>query len=438
MKRIYAILLLVLTTLCPSFASAQEPTSTLVDMSYDELASAISRAKRLLRDADIGTTEVGGRNAVLAVWNPSLGERDLRLVHVRGGVAKTPGYRVEVRMSNGMPMKPDVDPYNGVNTRYVVLEPASATVLAIKTNAGSRPGAIYVPYNPAYQTPAVVAEGKRYVEALIRTAQKRIKKDRVRSIARPGKLASQAVDDAMTDEDSLDADARLVMTLIADEHIDKDEYVIRGADWTTGKVFAVLALNRGDGFYFSVSSAGAGGLGQFMVDTFVNVHVRYPAAKLLPPEADPIIARIAALRSTLATAKDLTTHGRTKAIRKKAKRDVTTITNRIEAVKKTLEPYAFAGMRDHETTVTAMFCLVDRMLAFMIDRKIAVPRDSVLLGTYLAASYNAGEHRGLPWYTQHVRMCVNRRRACRFSHGLPEETQTYTKKFGLIYAYLFG
>jgi len=438
MNRAYAILLLVLTALFPSFASAQEPTPTLETMSYDELASAISRAKRLLRDAHIGTTEVGGRNAVLAVWDPTLGERDLRLVHVRGGVAQTPGYRVEVRMSNGMPMKPDVDPYNGVNTRYAVLEPASATVLAIKTNTGTRPGAIYVPYNPAYQTTAVVAEGKRYVEALIRDAQKRIKANRVRSIARPGKLASQAIDDAMTDDDALDADARLVMTLIADEHIDKDEYVLRGADWTTGKVFAVLALNRGDGYFFSVSSAGAGGIGQFMVDTFVNVHVRYPAANLLPPDADPIIARIASLRSSLATAKDLAKHGRTKAIRTKAKRDVVVLTARVESAKKTLEPYAFAGMRDHETAVTAMFCLVDRMLAFMIERKIAVPKDRILLGTYLAASYNAGEHRGLPWYTQHVRMCVNRRRACRFSHGLPEETQTYTKKFGLIYEYLFG
>lgn len=432
-------LLAVLAVFCVFLKAdaGQNPPAGPFHMSYAELTAAIVYAKAMLRDADIGTSEVGGRNAVLTVWNPERGKSDLRLVYVRGGVSMTPGYAVKVVPWNGL-ASAGVDPYNGVNTRYAVTTPGNHYVLAIKTNTGSQQGALYVPYNPVYQTVPIVRGGDHYIQDNIRSAQRRIIANDVRSTIDPSKLVTEVIDSVATRDDALDGDARILLTLIADEHIDKDEYVARGPGWTTDKVFVTLALNREETYKFAVSSAGAGGLAQFMSSTFISVHTIYPKAQILPPYADMLIKRMTDLRRAVETATSEVRKARTTATKKTKTNELSALTADLSVTKNELDTLVVVAMRDHTTAITAQFCLVDRMLKFLVDKGEKIPRDRILLGTYLAASYNAGEHRGVPWYKEHLRMCYSKRRKCRFSHGLPDETQTYTKKFGLIYGYLFG
>jgi len=380
-RRTFLSTLAAITIARPLSALAHPSLSTHFHLSYETLCDAIVHAKHLLASAEIGTSTVGGRQAVLAVWNPLHGKNDLRLVHVRDGVATTPGYTVKVVPMNGLPPGPDMDPYNGANTRYAVLEPEDSFVLAIKTNTKSVPGAIYVPYNPAYQTPEIVRAGREYIESIIRAAERRIFRNDVRSRINPSKLITEIIDGDSLSEHSLDADARVLLTLIADEHIDKDEYAVRGAGWTTDKVFVTLALNRESTYRFAVSSAGAGGLAQFIPSTYKDVRTRYPNAAL---------------------------------------------------------PESFEeAMRDHEHSAVAQFCLIDRMLKALVESGQRIPRDKLLLGQYLAVSYNAGEHRGTPWLREHTNMCIKKKRRCRYRHGLPDETATYIKKYGLVHAYLY-
>lgn len=407
------ILLLVAacTSLAPRTTRAHDSPYPHFHMRYDEMRMAIGKARQQLRDAEIGTAEVGGRNAVLAVWNPTGDRSKIRLVHVRDGASVTKGFTVSAWPWNGLtpqksgeqtaatkghatrrhgkkacdalPPPQVVDPYNGVNTRYAVDAPSDWFVLAIKSNTKSRAGAIYVPYSQAYHTPENVAEGRRYIEDVIRAAEKTIAERHVMSRMNPKLFVTDVLDRGTGDGRSLDADARVLFALLMIEHIDVDEFRARGAPWTADKVLVTLALNREDTYRYSVSSAAAGGIAQFISSTYADVRTRYPEARL---------------------------------------------------------PESFEdAMRDHVTAVVAQFCLIDRMLKALSDAGIAIPESRYLVGAYLAAGYNAGEHRAVPALRDFLRSCARRTdgRWCQHAHGLPAETVNYVREFGDVYAHLF-
>jgi len=369
--------------LSPAVASAHPSPYTHFHMPYKELHQAIGRAEVKLRAADIGTKEVGGRQAVLAVWNPAGDRNDIRLVYVRDGISKTKGFAVKVRPWNGLAPRPGVDLYNGVNTRYAVTSPDDWFVLALKTNTRTEPGSIYVPYNPAYQTPEIAAAGRSYLTDVVLAAEKLIARNKVKSTVHPDRLVSD-IFNVSADPTKLDADGRILMSLLLVEHMDVDEFRARGAIWTGDKVLVTLAMNGPRTYRFAVSSAGAGGLAQFIEPTYRDIQKRYPAAAL---------------------------------------------------------PESFVdAMRNHVTAVVAQYCLMDRAFKTLTDRGFALPRDRNLAGWYFAAAYNAGEHRAIPAYREYQRCVSSKRRGrrCTYSYDLPSETKNYVKEYSAVYRHLFG
>lgn len=342
-----------------------------VKLSYGRLCVAIERAKALLEPEDIGTSVVGARHAVLAVWQPDRDPDDIRIVHIRDGVSQTRWFDVQAMPWNGLAPRPDQDTYNGVNTFYKVTSPRGWVALAIKTNTRIKPGAIYVPYNPAYQTPAVVANGRRYLLDVITKAMRRIAERRVMSQAFPGKLVSEVIDETV------------LLTLLVIEHTDRDETIVRGPVWAAEKMFTTVALNRENVYRYAISSAGAGGLAQFIPGTYKGTRLRYADAGL---------------------------------------------------------PESFTeGMADHKHAVVAQFCLADYSYMKLLETRLRKPRTLELLGAYLAAAYNGGEGKAVPAYRRHVRHCKEAKHArewCTLSHGLYDETVNYLKKFAGTYRYL--
>ncbi len=75
---------------------------------------------------------------------------------------------------------------------------------------------------------------------------------------------------------------RLVQCIVAIEHIDHDEFRAHDAAWLIEKVLVTVGANRGMAYYAAVSSAGAGGLAQFIKSTYnaVRGSKGYPEAKL--------------------------------------------------------------------------------------------------------------------------------------------------------------
>jgi hypothetical protein len=225
------------------------------------VAKMLPAAKKKLEAGRIGTTRIGGEQAVLAVWKE--GTKTVRLVNVRNGRSKTEGFDVEL-----------IGGPNGANTRYEVLEPDGWHVLAIRTNVRkdlrgrtSKP-AIYVPYGDHIDTREFREAGRAYLEDLIVKAGDDLDRLDVVSKADPEARVTEVVP------------WRVLMTLLIIEHIDPDDFDARGAEPTMNRVLALVGANKADAYDYAVSDKKAGGLAQFIPTTYKEIREDYPKAKI--------------------------------------------------------------------------------------------------------------------------------------------------------------
>ena len=226
------------------------------------VAKMLPVAKKSLKKRKIGTTRVGGEQAVLAAWKE--GTTLVRLVNVRNGRSKTKGFTVEL-----------VGKPNGANTRYEVLEPEGWHVLAIRTNVrkdlrGRRSmPATYVPFGDHIDSPEFRKRGRAYLEDLIEKAGDRLDDLDVASRVDPDARVTEVVP------------WKVLMTLLVIEHIDPDDFEARGAEATTQRVLALIGANKEDAYDYAVSDKTAGGIAQFIPSTYKEIREKYPEAKIV-------------------------------------------------------------------------------------------------------------------------------------------------------------
>ncbi|HTK04377.1 MAG TPA: hypothetical protein VL500_02245 [Candidatus Eisenbacteria bacterium] len=254
-RRIVLCIIVLIACLVPGRSYAQDTRP-----SHADVTARIADARRQLAGARIGTTRIGGDNAVLAVWNPSQPSRGVRLVNVMNGTSRTRGFSVEVTLRNG------------VNSRYRI-SPEGWQVLAIRTNVrASRRGrsmpATYVPYDPALHTPEMEREGRAYLESLLSSSRARLTERRVASQSTGGRLVHEVIPE------------RVLLSLLVIEHVDPDDFARDGARASMARVFVTAALNRGDAYRYAGSYAGALGLAQFIRGTYDLTRRRYASARL--------------------------------------------------------------------------------------------------------------------------------------------------------------
>lgn len=376
-----ATLVATLLAWTPGPAAAYDMDAPRVDVSYKTLCAAIQSARATLADiplpVDFRSGDAAtGRDAIIAVWRPSVSLTEIRTIEVRDGVSRTNGFTVAVVPSNGLDI-PGTDPYNGVNTTYDVTAPAAWYPLAIKVNTRRSGVAIYQPYHVAYQTHEMHANGQQYLKEVLSAARVRLDELGVESRWKAGKPLTAAIDPDM------------LLSLILDEHMDKDEVEVRGIEWSVDKSLTLFALNRERTYYYAISSAAAAGIAQFIKGTYDATRADYPAAQL----PDDLLA----------------------------------------------------GMRDHVTAVMAMHCHADQVFADLADSRLHEPRTPQLRGAVLAAAYNAGAGKAdgkrgaFPAYRRHLYFCKQpkyRRAWCHKDHNLPGETITYVRKFAGVYDYV--
>ncbi|MEK7546515.1 MAG: hypothetical protein AAB554_05640 [Patescibacteria group bacterium] len=218
-------------------------------------------AKKALKKGRVGTTRVGGEQAVLAAWKE--GTKDVRLVNVRNGRSKTEGFDVKI-----------VGKPNGVNTRYEIERPEDWHVLAIRTNVrkdlrGRRSmPATYVPYGDHIDAPQFREAGRRYLEGLVERAGDKLDDLDVASRADGERLVTEAVP------------WKVLMTLLVIEHIDPDDFTARGVDDTMNRVLATIGANKDDSYDYAISEKAAGGLAQFIPTTYAEIRAKYPEANI--------------------------------------------------------------------------------------------------------------------------------------------------------------
>lgn len=156
---------------------------------------------------------------------------------------------------------------NGVNTPVLVIDAENKAHLPllvqypVERDGAYYETAYYISTHPGIVTPEVVTAGKFYVRNIIDTARANLQKK--------GIFISPQVTD-------------IAERLAIVEHVDhlrfKTEYHLN----IYNDVFALFALNEGQTYRYSVSSAGAGGMAQMIPWTYNMIRTRYWQVGLMP------------------------------------------------------------------------------------------------------------------------------------------------------------
>lgn len=170
--------------------------------------------------------------------------------------------------------------FNGVNTRFTVNKPAGGKVLALKylitpKESGGKAeiekaiySGVYVPYSPELVNPEVSAYGAQYLDGVITQVVTQLQN--TPSVSQPGKTIPAAIQPA------------LVRSLLYAEHMDTSEFLSTSdTKQLIAKINVLLAGNEGETWKYSVSSAGAAGISQFIPSTYASLVKRHASAKLI-------------------------------------------------------------------------------------------------------------------------------------------------------------
>jgi hypothetical protein len=211
------------------------------------------------------------KDLALAIFDPQTGAIKITTGMQQGTSVNFPDKSVDI----------DVVRFNGVNTRFSVNKPAGGKVLALKylitpTESGSKSqiekdiyAGVYVPYSPELATPEVSAYGAKYLDSVITAAVTELQN--TPSVSVPGQTVPSAIQ------------PQLVRALLYAEHMDTGEFLANSnTQQLIDKINVLLAGNEGETWKYSVSSAGAAGISQFIPSTYASLVKRHPEANLIP------------------------------------------------------------------------------------------------------------------------------------------------------------
>jgi hypothetical protein len=200
---------------------------------------------------------------------------------------ENPKYLLAIRHTNGEIKIVRVDPkagewqpqeyvidwgkLNGVNTKFTVIYPENSVVLAVKRVVRDPnelfKEVIYTPYSAEIDCQELRDAGMDYLKRTIKEARRQLKQ--VPSLAHEGRSVAETTSEEQS----------LVLAII--EHIDPDRLLQKvPVEKLMGEVLAVIGANQGMAYRFSVSSANARGLWQFIPPTYALIKDKYPEASL--------------------------------------------------------------------------------------------------------------------------------------------------------------
>jgi len=156
---------------------------------------------------------------------------------------------------------------NGVNTPIMIIDAENKAHLPllvqypVERNGSLYEMAFYISTHPGITTPEVVNAGRIYVRNIIDTARTNLQKKGIY-------ISTQITDMA----------ERLSIV----EHVDHQRFNNEYHPNIYNDIFALYALNEGQTYRYSVSSAGAGGMVQMIPWTYNMIRSRYYSVGLMP------------------------------------------------------------------------------------------------------------------------------------------------------------
>ena len=256
--------------------TATVPAATSIEnlkfhsLGFRELKNKIAEAKRYMQTRPLTTaavsTPIAGESVRIA-FNDS-GENEIDYVVISKEAFLSVKNEALATSEGGKPLRIKTIRGNGVNTPIVIIDSRGGTHLPLLVQYPVvREGkyyetAYYHSTHPGLVTPEVVNAGRLYVRNVIEIARERLKQ---RGITVTPKIAD------------------IAERLATVEHVDHMRFRAEPHNKIYDDIFTLYALNEGQTYRYSVSSAGAGGMVQMIPSTYRMVRSWHPN---IPLKAD--------------------------------------------------------------------------------------------------------------------------------------------------------
>jgi len=254
-------------------AGSQASNLTYKGLSFSQIKSRIAEAKRQMQThtLTIASVEPSAMFTQVRIAYYDTSSHKVDYIVVTKDAFLTPNASTFAISTSGRPMTTRTIRANGVNTPVIVLDDkGQAQIPLLVQYPVEREGryietAYYMSTHPGLITPEVVSAGRFYVQNTIDIAREQLRTK--------GYLIQPKVAD-------------IAERLATVEHVDHMRFRTEFHPNIYNDIFTLYALNEGNTYRYSVSSAGAGGMVQMIPSTYRMVRARFPNALLMPDFVD--------------------------------------------------------------------------------------------------------------------------------------------------------
>jgi len=238
-------------------------SAAVANLSSSQLLEKIAEARQLMKSQPASTNVESGTAVTLAALDPETSQ--IHLLTVAKDTFLTSGANLLLRSQLGRMLHLLVVNPNGVNTAVTVADPSSGQRLLpltvrypIEKGGAITEIAYYTSGHPALRTPDVISSGEAYVATTLDQAAS--------GLAEKGVLIAPDI-------------VNVARHLVIVEHTDHKRF--KNDDPAVyPEVLSLYALNQGNTFRYSVSSAGAGGMIQMIPRTYEAIREHHPNVAL--------------------------------------------------------------------------------------------------------------------------------------------------------------
>ncbi len=238
-------------------------------LSFAQLKNRIAEAKRQMQTRPLMTSmsEPLTLSTPIRIAYYDWNDQKVEYVVLSKEAFLTPNSPTTELSSNGKPMTSRTIRANGVNTPVVLTDsngqPHLPILVQYPVERGGRyyETAYYMSTHPGLVTPETVNAGRFYVRNVIDIAREQLK---TKGFPIHPKIAD------------------IAERLATVEHVDHLRFRTEYHPNIYNDIFTLFALNEGQTYRYSVSSAGAGGMVQMIPSTYRIVRAHFPNAGLMP------------------------------------------------------------------------------------------------------------------------------------------------------------
>jgi hypothetical protein len=229
----------------------------------------MDEAKRLLRSRPEKTAYLPSSSSLNSVTLAALepNQNRIHLVSIPKDLFLKRGTELDLMTSYNTSVHLRVLRANGVNTAVTLVDQNGRNFMPLVVQYPIERGgrlaetAYYTSVHPALVSADVVAAGQAYLHSMLDMSVKRLR-------AKGSPISPQIV--------------AIAERLCIVEHSDHTRFNGENRNELFNEIYSLYALNEGDTFRYSVSSAGAGGIAQMIPATYAMIRRDHPNANLMP------------------------------------------------------------------------------------------------------------------------------------------------------------